>query len=280
MTEHKWLVNPGQSRTIDLDGVRNVKISLIAGQVDVIAHDEPSTRVEVHGVTGKDLKVSLNGDRLEIDHPQLSWDNFISVFRSWSGRARAEVSVLVPRDAVLKLGTVSAGALVSGLSTGARISTVSGEISVDGVVGELEFNAVSGELGASNHRGPISVNTVSGDVTASGSAPRVSIDGVSANVFLDLEGVPDGIRNNTVSGDLTLRLDGDVAARYRVNTVSGALQIGDSVFKGTLGKKVEFQSGELEGRWIEVEANSVSGKVSVVRRVAAAEHPASRGAGA
>ena len=35
MTLEKWLIHPGETRVIDLDGVRRLKIGLIGGQVDV-----------------------------------------------------------------------------------------------------------------------------------------------------------------------------------------------------------------------------------------------------
>ncbi|WP_022882102.1 DUF4097 family beta strand repeat-containing protein [Gryllotalpicola ginsengisoli] len=269
MSEEKWLINPGQTKTIDLDGIRAVKIGLIGGQVDVIGHDEPTTRVEITYVEGKDLKVTLTGDKLEIDHPQLRWDNFIEVFKSWNGKAKAHVSVLVPRDVALKLGTVSADALVSGLITDAELSTVSGDLTADTLVGDLRLNAVSGELAVRAHLGALKANTVSGDVTASGTLSRVSVDGVSGNVFLDVAGIPDTIRSNTVSGDLTLRIDADVPARYKVNTVSGVLQVQNSIFRGASARNFDYQDGPLDGHWIEVTANSVSGNLSVVRRAPA-----------
>jgi DUF4097 and DUF4098 domain-containing protein YvlB len=267
----KWLINPGQTKTIDVDGVTALKVSLIGGQIDVIGHDEPTTRVEIRNVTGKSLKVSADEGRLEIDHPQLRWDNFIDVFRSWQGKAGADVSVLVPRDVALKLGTVGGNALVSGLVTGARLSTVSGDLTADTLVGDIELNGVSGELSVQNHLGAVKVNTVSGDVTLSGTLSRVAVDGVSGNVFVDVRGVPDTIRHNTVSGDLTLRLDGDAAARYRVNSVSGLLQIDNNIYRGAGARNFEHQDGELDGHWIDVSANSVSGNVSVVRRATPAE---------
>jgi hypothetical protein len=266
MTQEKWLVNPGQSKTVDVDGVSSLKISLIGGQVDVIGHDEPTTRVEVSGVTGKDIKITAEDGRLEIDHPQLRWDNFIDVFRSWQGRARAEVSVLVPRNVALKLGTVSGHALVSGLISDARLSTVNGDLTADTLVGNVELNAVSGELAVQNHLGAVKANTVSGDVTMSGTLSRATVDGVSGNVFLDVRGVPDSIRHNTVSGDLTLRLDGDAPARFRVNTVSGVLQVDNSIYRGAGARNFDYQDGPLDQLWIDVNANSVNGNVSVVRR--------------
>ena len=267
----KWLINPGQSKIIDVDGIAALKVSLIGGQIDIIGHDEPMTRVEIRNVTGKDLKVTADAGRLEIDHPQLRWDNFIDVFRSWHGKAGADVSVLVPRDVALKLGTVGGNALVSGLVTGARLSTVNGDLTADTLVGDVELNGVSGELAVQNHLGGVKANTVSGDVTLSGTLSRVAVDGVSGNVFVDVAGVPDSIRHNTVSGDLTLRLDGGVPARYRVNSVSGMLQVDNNVYRGAGARNFEQQDGELDAHWVEVSANSVSGNVSVVRRAVPAQ---------
>lgn len=266
MTLEKWLVTPGQTKIIDIELVRSLKVSLIAGRVDVIGHDEPGARVTVHSVSGKDLKISMDGDSLEIDHPQLRWDNFIEVFSSFRGTARADISIMVPRDVALKFGVISADALVSGLANDARISTVSGDIVIDGGSGSLELNGVSGEFSVRSHTGDISAHTVSGDVTASGNIRRFSVDGVAGNVFIDIDGVPDRVNTNTVSGNLTVRLGADVAARYRINTVSGTLQLDDRTVRGTLGKGYDGSIGDLSGSWLELNAKSVSGDVSVVRR--------------
>ena len=123
--------------------VRKLKVGLVSGQVDIVGHDEPGARVEIHSVRGKPIRVSIEGDTLEVDHPQLNWENFIDVFKYFRGYAHADVSILVPRDVELKLGVVSASALVSGLKKGAKISTVSGEVVVDSSAGDLELNAAS-----------------------------------------------------------------------------------------------------------------------------------------
>jgi DUF4097 and DUF4098 domain-containing protein YvlB len=268
MAYEKWLVAPGQTKVIDVDLVRALKVGLIGGTVDVIGHDEPGARVEVHSVSGKDLKITLDGDTLEIDHPQLRWDNFIDVFASFRGSAKADVSIVVPRDVAMKFGVISADALVSGLRSDARLSTISGDIVIDGVTGDLELNGVNGEMSVRNHVGNITAHTVSGDITASGVIRRFSLDGVSGNVFLDIEGTPDLINTNTVSGNLTVRLSAGVPARYRLNTVSGTLQLDDQTIRGTLGKGYEASAGSLDGAWLELHANSVSGDISVVRREA------------
>ncbi|WP_455132497.1 hypothetical protein [Microbacterium aurum] len=54
-------------------------------------------RIEVHAVTIKDVRIEASGDVVEIDHPQLRWDNFLEVFRNFSVTGpKAEISVAVP----------------------------------------------------------------------------------------------------------------------------------------------------------------------------------------
>ena len=275
MSLEKWLVAPGQTKIIDIELVRKLKVGLIGGTVDIIGHDEPGARIEVHGVTGKDLKISMDGDRLEIDHPQLRWDNFVEVFASFRGTARAEVSISVPRDVALRFGVVSADALVSGLCNDAKLSTVSGDIVIDDVEGDLELNAVNGEISVRNHVGALAVHTVSGDITASGSIRRFSLDGVTSNVFLDLTGTPDQIVTNLVNGNLTVRVEPGVAARYHLNTISGTLQLDDHTVRTAFGKGFEGSTGSLDGSWLDLRANSVSGDISVVRSEGASAASAS-----
>jgi DUF4097 and DUF4098 domain-containing protein YvlB len=261
VAQEKWLVDG--PKVIDIENVRNLKVSLIRGQVNIVAHDEPTTRLEVHSVKGKDLKISIDGDTLEIDHPQLSWDNFVEVFTSFRGTASTDVSILVPRDVRLKFGVVSATSLVSGLAQDAKISTVSGDLVIDDLRGDLELNTVGGEVSVRGHHGAINANSVSGDLTASGEISRLSADTVSGNVFLDLKGIPDQVKVNTVSGSVTTRLENEAPARYRIHTVSGKLQLDGSSFTGVRGAFTSTY-GELDKHWLDFSANTVSGNVSVL----------------
>lgn len=281
MSLEKWLVQAGESKVIDLDIVRSVSIALVGGQIDIIAHDEPTARVEVAEVSGRALKVSMDGDRLEIDHIQLRWDTIVDVVKGLGRRGdRADISLLVPRGVALKFDTVSADGLVSGLHSDARISTVGGDIVIDGLHGDIEVNTVHGELSVRNHTGRVSARTISGDVTAAGALTRFSVDGVSGDVFVDADGTPDHIQSNTVSGDLTVRVDEGLGARYRINTVSGNLQLDGSIVKGTFGRGFTSTTGSLDSTWVDVAANSVSGDVTVVRRApASATAPVDEGSG-
>ncbi|GAA5034212.1 DUF4097 domain-containing protein [Microbacterium fluvii] len=275
MTLEKWIIHPGETRVIDIETARKLKISLVGGQVDVIAHDEPGIRIEVHGVTIKDLRVEATGDVVEIDHPQLRWDNFLEVFRNFgSGGPKAEVSVAVPRSIALTLGVVTASALVAGLDNDAKLNTVSGDIIVDGLTGDLSVNAVSGDVQARGVVGAAGANSVSGDVALAGRLRSASIDTVSGDMMIDTSGPINTINLNTVSGGTTIRLDEGLPANYVVRSVSGRVQI-DGVKRSTSTPTNYADSvGELSGSFVDVRANSVSGDVTVLRRaVEAASEP-------
>lgn len=267
MAQEKWMIDG--EKTIDIEMVRTLKVGLIAGQVNILGHDGPGARVEVHSVSGRELKVTVDGDTLEIDHPQLRWDNFVEVFSQWrGGSARADISITVPRDVRLKFGVISASGLISGIQEDASVSTVSGDLVIDDVAGDLQLNAVNGEISVRNHYGTISAKTVSGDITASGEIMRFTSDSVSGDVFLDVTGIPDEIRVNTISGNVTTRLAADVPAQYKINTVSGRLQLDHSEVRNVRGSYTG-RFGNLDKRWLDFRANTVSGDISVLHAVTA-----------
>ncbi|MDQ1123621.1 DUF4097 family beta strand repeat-containing protein [Microbacterium trichothecenolyticum] len=263
----KWIIHPGETRVIDLESLRELKVGLVGGQIDVIAHDEPDARVEVHRVTVKDLRIEMVDGRLEIDHPQLRWDNFLEVFRNFgAGGPKAEISVAVPRTVALTLGVVSASALVSGLRTDARLNTVSGDIIVDGLTGDVTLNAVSGDVQVRELEGALSANSVSGDVAVTGRVTKASIDTVSGAMLVDSTGPTQSISLNSVNGSATVRLDRSLPANYVSRSVSGRVQIDGQVRSGSGPTNYTGSTGTLAGSFVDVRANTVSGEITVLRR--------------
>ncbi|WP_298039152.1 DUF4097 family beta strand repeat-containing protein [uncultured Microbacterium sp.] len=263
----KWLIAPGEERVIDIAQAARLKVGLVGGQVDVIAHDEPGIRIEVHGVTVKDLRIESDGTQIEIDHPQLGWDNFLEVFRNFgSGGPRAEISIAVPRGIALTLGVVSAGALVSGLANDARLNTVSGEIIVDTHQGDLSLNSVSGDMQVRGLTGSATANSVSGDVSLTGSVRKAVVDTVSGAVWVDAAGAVNAITLNTISGDSTIRLEETLPANYVIRSMSGGIML-DGIDRGG-SKPVSYTGsvGELAGSFVDIHSNSVSGDTTVLRR--------------
>lgn len=277
MTMEKWVIHPGDTRVIDLDDIRKLKIGLVGGQVDVVAHDEPGVRIEVHSVTVKDLRIEATDDFVEIDHPQLRWDNFIEVFRNFGAAGpKAEISVAVPREIALTLGVVNASALVSGVMSDAKLNTVSGDMIIDGVTGDLSLNGVSGDVQIRELVGTLNANTVSGDIATTGEIRKIFVDSVSGNSLIDARGDITQISLNSVSGNAMVRLDAEVPANYVARSISGKVVIdgvkrGASSGSGSIGVGTSYSGsvGELSGNFLDLRFNAVSGDLSVIRREAA-----------
>ncbi len=258
----RWTIREGQSRVIDIDAVASLRVGIVGGSVDIVGHDEPTARVEVHRVEGRDLSVTLEQGRLSISHPRVSWDDVWESVKALVGvRAKTELSIVVPRHVALSLGQVSASALVSGLRSRASLSTVSGAVQVESHEGDLDLNTVSGDVEVSGGSGRLSVHGVSADVTASGALDVVGIDTVSGDVLLDVRGAPRSITANSVSGDVTVRIDAGQGVRATTRTVSGRGSIAGVAMPKRGGREV------VDGvEPFDFSASTVSGDVTVVRR--------------
>ncbi len=260
-THGQWQVDG--PRTIDLERVTRLKVSLIGGAIDIVGHDEPSARIEIHSVAERPIRVAVNGGALEIDHAQVRWDNWLTTMREFRSSARAEISLVVPRDIALKLGAVSASALVTAIRGDASLTSVSGDITLDGVEGDVGMTTVSGELTARDHTGRIVVHTVSGDVTASGDIHAFRGDGVSADVFLEITGRPQSVVTSSVGGALTLRLAPGVPVDYSVATVNGRVRIDDERISIVRGRYHGTIAGD-GGRAVDLRVSGVSGDIAVL----------------
>ncbi|WP_110589794.1 DUF4097 family beta strand repeat-containing protein [Microbacterium suaedae] len=270
MVQEKWIIQPGEARVIDVADVTRLKTALVGGQIDIIGHDEAHVRVEVHSVAAKELRIEVTGTELEIDHPQLRWDNFLKAFGHFgSSGPRAEISVAVPRSIELSLAVVSANALVAGLEADATINAVSGDVLVDGMTGDLNTHAVSGDVQVRGLVGAFSSDMVSGDIAVSGEVSKTDVNTVSGAVFIDATGPLQEASLNTVSGATTLRLDDDYAASYSIHTLSGRVQV-DGVARS---RNHAGHAGVLSGMFADVRANSVGGDVTVLRRGGRAPAP-------
>jgi len=258
----RWTIAEGQSRVIDLDAVTALRVGIVGGSVDIVGHDEPTARVEVHRVEGRDLTVTLEQGRLSISHPRVSWDDVWESVKALVGvRARVELSIVVPRHVALSLGQVSASALVTGLRSRASLSTVSGALQVESHEGDLDLNTVSGDVEVSGGAGRLSVHGVSASVTASGALDVIGVDTVSGEVLLDVHGSPRSITANSVSGDVTVRVDAGQGVRATTRTVSGRGSIAGRAMPKRGGREVIDGANAFD-----FSASTVSGDVTVIRR--------------
>lgn len=261
-TVQAWRVAPGSSRTIDVTEVRELHIGLMGGQVSVVGHDGDDTRIEVDGVVHENVDISLDDGLLNINQPKMQFSRAFDSLKSVFGSStKASVHVLTPRGTKVKVGTKTAEVLVSDLAAGATVNSATGEIQVNGVTGRIDINSASGRVDVFDLDGRLEARTVSGEVTVMGSSDEIGVDTVSADVLLDLSGHTSSISINSVSGNVTARLDADLGVAARLRSVSGWMRLFDGqAVKG--GQTVETE-GEATVR---ITSSSVSGDLTVMHR--------------
>lgn len=263
MEDSTWTVAGPQ--TIDIDGVRSLKVGIIRGRFDVVAHAEDVTRIEVSEIRGDPLTVTLANGRLEVRHHlhgAQGWFRNLMETVNTSSTNSVVISIALPAGVEVEAGTVSGDGLVSGISGHTKLNTVSGSVMADGTAGELHVNTVSGEVIARNHDGVLTAKSVSGEVTASGRFSNIRANTVSGDMSFDLHGFTHDFGANSVSGDLTVRLPIDVGADIVAKSASGAVVIDDQKYVHP-GGKVQTIAGP-DTQLMVIRTNSVSGKTSII----------------
>lgn len=276
MPTESWVL-PGP-QILEVDDVRALRVQLVAGRVDVVADPHATgVRIEVHAVRGRPLEVTLVDGELALGYSFTlgGWEAFLDKLRTFSDRDSVDVHVAVPPHVAIRLGTVSADALVAGLVEDVSVSTVSGRLATDSTRGALHAKTVSGELAVRAHDGDLRLTTVSGDVTASGALTRVTANTVSGDLTLDVRETHSAVAVSSVSGDVTVRLPAGAGVRVETRAVSGRTVVDGREHRGpSLGSSVTVE--EPGSGPTVVSVTSVSGHVTVLRGMPVADVPVDR----
>jgi hypothetical protein len=257
-------------RVVEVGGpdtpVRELKVGLVAGRVDVVAHDEPSAQVEITSVTGRELEISWHDGVLSVSHPQVRWDGLLDALKGLGRREdEAQISIALPRTASVRVSTVSADGLLSGLTARANVRTVSGELVLDDVSGDVTARTISGRIDVRALRGSLTGESVSGSLTVQALAmPELNVKTVSGELVVDLAQAPSSVTMRSVSGDLVVRIPADAGYRLDARSVSGQIVAdGRRLGAGRPGPpQGEIRTGDESVR---VSATSVSGDVTMLR---------------
>jgi len=126
---------------------------------------------------------------------------------SRGGRTTVEWDVELPRGASLRLHGLSA------------------ELSIEGVRGTQEYHTVSGDISIRDVEGSISIHSVSGDASVV-DGRRIALDATTTSGDVDVQAERfDRFGFTTVSGDIEIVGELDAGDDYRVQTVTGDLQL-------------------------------------------------------
>lgn len=270
MEENNWTVTG--PRTIDVDGVTSLKLGIVKGRFNIVAHGEDVTRIEISDLHGDPLAVTFANGRLEVRHQlhgaQGWFKNLMGTVNN-SSQNSVVLSIALPAGVEVEAGTVSGDGLVSGISGHTKLSTVSGSVMADDTSGDLHVNTVSGEVIVRNHHGVLTAKSVSGEVTASGLFSNIRANTVSGDMSFDLHGFTHDFGANSVSGDLTVRVPHDVGVDIVAKSAGGAVVVDDQKYNQP-GGKVQTIAGP-DAQLMVLRTNSVSGRTSIIHGASPAD---------
>jgi len=260
-----WTVDAPAS--LDFDAVSALRVRLIAGSVAVMATDDKPS-VVVSDISGRPLQIGHEDGTLTIayDYEKLSWERMLDWLNPLHDTAA--ITVTVPADCPIQLGVVSASAVVCGLSAGASVKGVSGEITLDGVTGDVKAETVSGALEGRDVDGAVRFKSVSGGLTlADGSLALLDAENVSGQISADVTlAGQGGMRINTISGDVTVRLPADSDAAVRLRSTGGNVRSEFDSLRSATPYWSHTVSGNVGDGSGSVSVTSVSGAVTLLRR--------------
>ncbi|WP_326767787.1 DUF4097 domain-containing protein [Streptomyces sp. NBC_01591] len=275
MPASTWAIAEPQKLTFD-DPVTSLNVRIVGGTVNVVGTEEPTARLEVSGVEGPPLIVTLEDGTLTVAYEDLPWHGFLNWLDRKGWHRSAVVSLAVPAGSAVGVGVVGAGAVVSGIRGRTDVRGVTGDTTLVGLAGPVLADTVSGSVEAQSVTGELRFHSVSGDLTVvEGAGASVRAESVSGNMVLDLDptGKPTDIRLTTVSGEVAIRLPHPADATVEANTASGSVSNGfdDLRVSGQWGaKKITGTLGAGTGK---LRATTVSGSIALLRRPPAEDAP-------
>ncbi len=242
---------------------KTLALSAIAGSIRVEAYAGPEVQVTA-------VKRGPAADRAEVRFIAEPGADGMTICAVWGDQeschgGRSHSHVRDNEAEVDFVARVPAGVAFDG-------SMVSGNVEVAGLAARVEVNSVSGDVAVRNVHGDVSAHSVSGRATlAAVDGQAVEVNTVSGDVEFGGP-VRQGGRYSfrSVSGQVTLNVDGALNAHVKVGTVSGQL---DSDFPVTLAgggrfdrRNLDFNIGTGDAR---LELSTVSGDFHLKRAGAA-----------
>ncbi len=245
----------------EYDGIKEIEIYVYS--IDVIVNKTQTDKVKLidntneNGVltagTNKQNTVRVSGDKLYFEQWSNAWGNTQNVFNTQGGGLNiittngfgcavnssdigGEIILEVPSDTKIEY----------------IINSVSGNVELDAIYdSELELNTVSGNVKVINGGEDIDVDTVSGKVEIYDPFENIKLNAVSADMYVVADENTQKVSSNSVSGDLNVKLQGNVNCDVNIDSLSGDIV-----------NQYEQNSGD-DVETVRIDGNSVSGDIEI-----------------
>jgi len=157
---------PGEERSTDFPGKRNLLVKSVSGDLDVTRGEEERIGLSYSGGM---VKVRSSGEQV--------------VVRTMAG----DVAATVPGNGRLELEVVSGDVSISEAGARIEVKTVSGDVDITQTTGDAQVRTVSGDVNLDRVTGDFQVETRSGDIELVAAGPvSGSLSSLSGDVTVAL----------------------------------------------------------------------------------------------
>lgn len=229
-----------------LEGVGRLDVSSISADVRVTAGDALRYRLEGWWGDGDEPGIEADGGRL--------------VIRLGSHCERADIEA--PPSLVELTVTTKSGDVAVDLPEGASaaVKTASGDMALELRGGDASVSTASGDLVLRGSPRGVIARSASGDIRVEGATGTVSASSYSGDIGLALARDAEDAEAVTMSGDITLRLEGNPTVL--LETVSGDLDCPEPEGRAS-GAARGPRRRRIEGGPATVRAKTVSGDITM-----------------
>jgi hypothetical protein len=204
----------------DLEAYRGIRVRArhVDGDVTVRDYREAPVLGHIGGdldgtdLPGLGLRDSVGGD------VSLERCGEVVLIGTIGGDVRAERSVVT-----LRASAVGGDVHISTLSA-ATVASVGGDVHIERAAGAVDISSVGGEVTVRGARGPVRLNTIGGDVVVEDALGGLVLGHIGGDAELETALAAGATYELRASGDVTLRVRGDVNARFVAQTFGGEIR--------------------------------------------------------
>ncbi|MBL8980864.1 MAG: DUF4097 family beta strand repeat protein [Gemmatimonadetes bacterium] len=146
-------------------------------------------------------------------------------WRRWNDRARANITVAVPRGMRLRISSGNGDVSVSSAAVEARVASGNGRVRVNGVRGQVTASSGNGRVTVEDVTGPVKATSGNGDVTIGTVAGPVSASSGNGDILVSMDRLSGegDMEFTSGNGRIAVTLPSDLSADLEASTGSGQI---------------------------------------------------------
>jgi len=230
--------------------------------------------IQIHSWNKNEVKIVATGNQTAKDNLEVKRDNSpesvnFSVRKSKTAEKQLDnlslkVEVWTPEKVNLALSTAGGDVEVNNIEGKVIATTAGGDISLKDIKGKVILTTAGGDINCTNYSGDIKATTAGGDIALTGSNGKIEAVTAGGNVNVEYSGKNEGIKLNTVGGNIKLKLPENFSANVKLSTFGGSVKCELNMTK-IIKEKESIIEAEINGGGEEINCSTMGGNITIYK---------------